>query len=83
MAMQWLHNREDAEDAVQDAVLSAFTHLASFEGLARTSSWLMSVVINAVKMQLRKKAENGAARPVSRGRLANGCGNDTRSRAQP
>jgi RNA polymerase sigma-70 factor, ECF subfamily len=55
MAMRWLRNREDAEDAVQDAVLSAFVHIARFEGRARMSSWLMSIVINSVKMQLRKK----------------------------
>ena len=55
MAMRWLHNREDAEDAVQNAVLSAFIHLASFEDRARMSTWLMSIVINSVKMQLRKK----------------------------
>jgi RNA polymerase sigma-70 factor (ECF subfamily) len=54
MAMRWLRNREDAEDAVQDAVLSAFTHIAGFEGRARMSSWLMSIVINSVKMKLRK-----------------------------
>jgi RNA polymerase sigma-70 factor, ECF subfamily len=52
MAMRWL-NREDAEDAVQDAILSAFKHLSTFQGRARMSSWLMSIVINSVKMQLR------------------------------
>lgn len=54
MAMRWLHNREDAEDAVQDAMMSAFVHIASFEGRARMSSWLMSIVINSVKMHLRR-----------------------------
>ena len=55
MAMRWLHNREDAEDAVQDGVLSAFIHIAGFQGRARMSSWLMSIVINSVKMRLRKR----------------------------
>src|SRR5271165_2319867 len=54
MAMRWLRNREDAEDAVQDAVMSAFVHIGSFEGRARMSSWLMSIVINSVKMHLRR-----------------------------
>ena len=54
MAIRWMRNREDAEDAVQDAVLSAFKHISSFEGRARMSSWLMSIVINSVRMQLRK-----------------------------
>ena len=54
MAMRWMRNREDAEDAVQDAVLSAFKHISSFEGRARMSSWVMSIVINSVRMQFRK-----------------------------
>jgi len=32
VAMRWLRNPEDAEDAVQDAMLSAFKHMACFEG---------------------------------------------------
>jgi RNA polymerase sigma factor (sigma-70 family) len=34
LAMRWLGNSEDAEDVVQDALLSAFTNLARFEGRA-------------------------------------------------
>ena len=55
MAMRWLHSREDAEDVVQDALLSAFTHLSSFEGRSRMSSWVISIVINSVRMHLRKR----------------------------
>lgn len=55
VAMRWLRNHEDAEDAVQDAMLSAFKHLARFEGRAQMSSWLTAIVINAVRMQLRRR----------------------------
>jgi len=55
IAMRWLRNPEDAEDAVQDAVLSAFKHIARFEGRAQMSTWLMAIVINAVRMQLRRR----------------------------
>lgn len=58
MAMRWLRNREDAEDAVQDAVLSAFTHIESFQGRARMSSWLMSIVLNSARMYLRRNRRN-------------------------
>lgn len=58
MAVRWLRNREDAADAVQEAVLSAFKHISSFEGRARMSSWVMSIVINSVRMQLRKAKRN-------------------------
>lgn len=55
VAMRWLHNPEDAEDAVQDAMLSAFRHIAHFEGRAKMTTWLMAILINAVRMQLRRR----------------------------
>ncbi len=55
IAKRWLGNHEDAEDAVQDAMLSAFTHIADFEGRAQMSTWLTAVVINAVRMQIRRR----------------------------
>ena len=55
VAMRWLRNPEDAEDAVQDAMLSAFKHVAHFEGRAKMSTWLMAILINAVRMQLRRR----------------------------
>jgi RNA polymerase sigma-70 factor, ECF subfamily len=55
VAMRWLRNREDAEDAVQDAMLSAFRHIGAFDGRARLSTWVMAIVINAVRMQLRRR----------------------------
>lgn len=55
VAMRWLRNPEDAEDAVQDAMLSAFKHIAHFEGRARMSTWLMAILINSVRMQLRRR----------------------------
>lgn len=54
VAMRWLRNPEDAEDAVQDAMLSAFKHIARFEGRAQMSTWVMAIVINAVRAQLRR-----------------------------
>lgn len=51
----YLGNALDAEDAVQDALLSACTHLAQFRGQARLSTWLTTIVINSAKMQLRRR----------------------------
>ena len=56
IAMRWLRNREDAEDAVQDAMLSATKHIAQFDGRAQMSTWLTAIVINAVRMQLRRRS---------------------------
>jgi RNA polymerase sigma-70 factor (ECF subfamily) len=55
LARHWLRNPEDAEDAVQDAMLSAFKHIARFEGRAQMSTWVMAIVINAVRAQLRRR----------------------------
>jgi len=55
VAMRWLRNPEDAEDAVQEAMMSAFRHIATFDGRARLSTWVTAIVINAVRMQLRRR----------------------------
>jgi RNA polymerase sigma-70 factor (ECF subfamily) len=54
-AFRYLGNAADAEDAVQDALLSAWKHLAQFRGQARMSSWLTAIVINVARMQLRRR----------------------------
>ena len=48
-------NREDAEDALQEAALNAFLHLRTFEGRSSFSSWLSRIAINSALMSLRKK----------------------------
>jgi RNA polymerase sigma-70 factor, ECF subfamily len=53
--MHWLRNAEDAEDAVQDALLSAFKNMSRFEGRAQMSTWLMAIVTNALRMRLRRR----------------------------
>ena len=51
-------NWEDAEDALQDAFLKAFTHLKKFEGRSSFSSWVTRIAINMSLMILRKKRTN-------------------------
>src|SRR5271155_550661 len=48
-------NRQDAEDALQDALLNAFTHMKNFEGRSSFSTWLTRIAINSALMILRKK----------------------------
>jgi RNA polymerase sigma-70 factor (ECF subfamily) len=55
MALRGLGNVEDAEDAVQDALLSALTHVDQFRGQAQTSTWLTAILINSVRMKLRQR----------------------------
>jgi len=54
-AYRFLGNAHDAEDAVQDAFLSAYQHLSDFKGRAQLSTWFTSVVINSARMQLRRR----------------------------
>ena len=49
-----LGNVADAEDAVQDAFLSALRHVRQFRGQARMSTWVTSIVINSARMRLRR-----------------------------
>jgi RNA polymerase sigma-70 factor, ECF subfamily len=56
IAQAHLGDAADAEDAVQDAVLSALTHMHQFKGEAKMSTWLTSIVINASRMKLRKRS---------------------------
>ena len=43
-------NRQDAEDAVQDALLQAFVHLKHFEGRSTFATWLTRIAINSSLM---------------------------------
>jgi RNA polymerase sigma-70 factor, ECF subfamily len=54
-AYRQLGNAADAEDAVQDALLSAYKHLDQFKGQAQMSTWLTAIVTNSARMQLRKR----------------------------
>jgi RNA polymerase sigma-70 factor (ECF subfamily) len=48
-------HREDAEDAMQDALLRAYTRLEQFQGNARFSTWLVSIGVNEALSRLRAR----------------------------
>lgn len=54
-AFRILSNPHDAEDAVQDSLLSAFRNLNQFDGRAKFSTWLHRIAINSSLMRLRKR----------------------------
>jgi len=54
-ARRLLGNEDDAHDAVQQAFISAFKSIASFNGDATLSTWLHRIVVNAAFMQLRSR----------------------------
>src|ERR1700679_2610538 len=60
-AYGYLRNPHDAEDAVQDALLSAYTHLDQFKGSAKMTTWLTSIVTNSALSYLRKRPRQAHA----------------------
>jgi RNA polymerase sigma-70 factor (ECF subfamily) len=73
-AYRILGNAADAEDAVQDALLAAYTHLHQFRGQAQISTWLTTIMLNCARLQLRRRAKHvhvsldestGGPQPVS------------------
>jgi RNA polymerase sigma-70 factor, ECF subfamily len=48
-------NRQDAEDAFQDSLLRAFSHLNNFQERSSFSTWLTRIAINSALMILRKR----------------------------
>ena len=49
------HNREDAEDVVQDAFLKAYENLEQFQGQSKFYTWLVRIAVNEALMKLRKR----------------------------
>src|ERR1700693_5011606 len=52
VALRRLRNIEDAENAVQDALLSGHKHTGRFEGRSQLSTWLTRIVTNVSLMKL-------------------------------
>ena len=50
-----LRNNTEAEDAVQDAYVSAFTNLASYRGESTLAAWLSRIVMNEALGRLRRR----------------------------
>ena len=48
-------NREDAEDALQEAFLKAFSRLSQFQGDSQFYTWLVRIAVNESLMKLRKR----------------------------
>lgn len=55
IARSVLRNSADAEDAVQEAYVSAFTHLASYRGESSLAAWLSRITMNEALGRLRRR----------------------------
>lgn len=56
-----LQDTVDADDAVQESLLSAFAHLHTFRGHARLSTWIHRIAVNVCLMRLRRRVALGPA----------------------
>src|ERR1700721_1241222 len=85
-AYRFLGNAADAEDAVQDALLSAYKNLDEFRGQSQLSTWLTSIVRNCARMQLRRRPRRlhlSLDEPVGRERKFSGPDGLAETRALP
>jgi RNA polymerase sigma-70 factor (ECF subfamily) len=58
LTMNITRNREDAEDAMQDAFMKAYAHLGNFQEDSRFYTWLVRIAANEALMRLRKRRPN-------------------------
>src|SRR5438876_9416653 len=49
------HNREDSQDAVQEAFLKAFQHVGDFREHSQFSTWLIRINVNLALLKLSKR----------------------------
>lgn len=72
-ALWYLHNTSDAEDAVQEAILSAWRNIRALRKEEAFKAWLFQILANACKNQLQMKSslrlvsleENGASARIA------------------
>jgi RNA polymerase sigma-70 factor (ECF subfamily) len=57
-AYRYVGDPHDAEDAVQDALLSAYKHLHQFKATAKMTTWLTTIVTNSALTQLRRRSRH-------------------------
>ena len=59
LARSILKDDAEAEDALQEAYLSAYRNIGSFRGGSKLSSWLARIVINEAYARLRRQKRAG------------------------
>src|SRR2546426_8570037 len=60
IAVRMLNHPHDAEDATQEILIKALTHLSSFQGRSSFRTWLYRIVVNHVLNMRRGRREPAA-----------------------
>ena len=63
VARSILRDDAEAEDALQDAYLDAYRHIADYRGTAALGTWLTRIVINHALMRVRKQKRDRIVLP--------------------
>ena len=69
VAIRTLGDPEEAADALQDAMISAFRRAATFRGGSAVTTWLYRIVVNAALDRLRRKSARPEATSGDEGML--------------
>ena len=64
LALRITGNRQDAEDALQDAFWNVIRKIDTFRGASALGSWVYRIVANAAYQRLRRRAQNGVEIPL-------------------
>lgn len=64
--MGFLHNRDDADDLVQDIFIQAYQALPEFRQQSSFSTWLYRIAVNASLNKVRKNSKNILIRYLDR-----------------
>ncbi len=54
IALRYLHNEEDAMDALQESFIKIYRHLGSFKEGSKFDTWVYRIVVNTCNDMLRK-----------------------------
>jgi len=55
LSLRMLRNPQDAEEVLQDVILTVFQKAGTFQGKAAVSSWIYRITMNACLMKLRRR----------------------------
>jgi RNA polymerase sigma factor (sigma-70 family) len=55
LCIRYCHNREDAEDVLQNGFITVFRNIQNFRGEGSFEGWIRRIIVNTALMHLRSK----------------------------
>ena len=79
LALRILQNKEQAEDAVQEAFSSAFKHISGFKGTSKLRTWLYTILSRAAFKNLKSSPPDLPYDPELSGKKSSGYDNSEKA----